>query len=285
MKIYFSDEASNGSKLTNTGFLEFLRKDNAVDMNIDDSYDLIFNMSAFEYKKIEKISEKYPNIPVVNYVWDFYKWAYEGKHKFDWKGYGEFLKKSKLIIVPSSAQQLRLKELLGIDSVVVKTGHSMFEVESKDKRYVLDHMRWYPEENEKWIETACKTQYITVEHSEHKYPRDEFELLVGHCTFLACGYREASTGGLTILEGLWNGKPVLLSNSPYQGGKDYAGEFATYFQYDDYNDCKKKVKEMFENPPKIDIEKVREYIRNNFTYEIMANNLEKEFKKICKLQS
>jgi len=280
MKLYFKK-----ANLTNTDFVEFLKKNHTVDENIDETYDVIFNMSAFDYKEAEELSKKYPHIPVVNYVWDYYKFAHDGKHWWDdWKGYAEFLKKSNLLIVPSSAQQLRLRELLGLESVVVKTGHKVETMETKDNRYVLDHMRWYPEENEKWIVTACETQYIPVIHPNHKYLESDFKKTIANCTFLACGYIEASTGGLTILEGLWNGKPVLLSNSSYQGGKDYAGEFATYFQYDDYNDCKNKVKEMFENPPKIDIEKVRKYISENFSYELMAKNLEREFKKICRLQ-
>lgn len=280
MKICFQDTSLQGNKLTNIDFIDLLKQNHTITPECDSTYDLIFNMSAFEFEKAEAVSKKYSHIPVVNYVWDYYKFAHDGRHWYNWKPYAEFLKKSKLIIVPSSSQQLRLKELLGLDSVVVKTGHKMFEAEIKDGGFVLDHMRWYPEPNEKWIITACDTQLIPVHHTEHKAERKDFEKLVASCRFLACGYVEASTGGLTILEGLWLGKPTLLSNSPYQGGKDYLGDWATYFQWDDYNDCKKKVKEMFENPPKIDIQKARKYILDNFTYEIMAKNIEKEFQKV-----
>lgn len=282
MKICIPDNSLKGIKLTNLGFIDFLKDKHIITQDCQADYDLIFNMSAFQYEKAEAISKKFPNVQIINYVWDYYKFAHEGRHWFNWKPYAEFLKKSKLIIVPSSAQQLRLKELLNLDSVVVKTGHNMFTIEyPSDTGFVLDHMRWYPEENEKWIVNACKELGIPVIHTEHKLQSKEFENTVGACRFLACGYREASTGGLTILEGLWNGKPTLLSNSPYQGGRDYLGDWATYFQYDDFEDCKKKVKEMFENPPKIDIEKARKYITENFSYEIMAENLEREFLKVC----
>ena len=280
MKICFHDKSVEGVKLTNTDFIDLLRENHTITETCDETYDLIFNMSAFDYERAEELKTKYSNVPIVNYVWDFYKWAWDGKHGFDWKGYAEFLKKSDLIIVPSSTQQLRLKELTGLDSVVVKTGHRMFEAEVSDERFVLDHMRFYPEENERWVITAGETQYIPVIHPEKSLSREEIEKAIARCTFLACGYREASTGGLAALEGLWLGKPVLLSNSPYQGGKDYVGEFGTYFQYDDYNDLKKRMKEMFENPPKIDVEKARKYITENFTYEVMAKNLEVEFMKV-----
>jgi len=285
MKICFSELSDKGKSLTNIGFVDYLKKKHIITRECDKDYDIIFNMSVFSFKDAEDLHKKYPHIKLVNYVWDYYKFAHEGKHWFNWKDYAKFLKTSDLVIVPSSAQQLRLKELLGIDSIVVKSGHEMFTVKDiKDELFVLDHMRWYPEENEKWIVTACNVLGIPVIHPEHQLSREEFKRAVGSCTFLACGYIEASTGGLTLLEGLWNGKPALLSNSPYQGGKDYLGDWATYFQYDDFNDCKKKVKEMFENPPIIDVEKAREYILNNFTYEVMANNLEREFKKLCVLQ-
>lgn len=280
MKICFQDKSIGGIKLTNTDFVDYLRQHHTVTETCDETYDLIFNMSAFEFQRAEAVSQKYPHIPVVNYVWDYYLFAHEGKHWYNWKPYAEFLKKSKLIIVPSSSQQLRLKELLGLDSVVVKTGHKMFEAEVSDKGYVLDHMRWYPETNERWIVNGCDEQKIPVMHPDHKFDRSLFEQTIANCRFLACGYQEASTGGLTILEGLWLGKPTLLSNSPYQGGRDYLGDWATYFQWDDYEDCKKKLKEMYENPPKIDIEKARKYILENFTYEIMAKNLEAQFQNI-----
>jgi hypothetical protein len=280
MKICFSEKSSKNHNLTNTGFLEYLSRNHEISDECSSKTDIIFNMSAFNFKMADEIHKKHPKIPLVNYVWDYYKFAHDGKHWFDWKSYADFLKKSDKIIVPSYSQKLRLKELLGLDSVVVKAGHRMFDAEINDKRFVLDNMRWYPEKNERWIVDACDDLCISVIHPDHNFPSELFSKTVASCTFLACGYLEASTGGLTILEGLWLGKPTLLSDSPYQGGKDYLGDWAVYFKHDDFNDCKKKLKEMFYNTPKIDIDKARKYIIDNFSYEVMTNNLEKVFNDV-----
>lgn len=278
MKIYIPGYSVEGVSLTNLGFIPFLKGEHEIVDKISEDCDLIFSMSTYMFQGIKKLSEEY-KVPVISYVWDFYQWAYDGKHSWPhWHEYAEWLRTNLMVITPSEAQRLRLRELTGIDAQVVRTGHDCFEAETSDERFVLDHMRFYPEENERWVITACDTQYIHYIHPEHSLEREDIEKAIANCTFLACGYKEASTGGLTILEGLWLGKPVLLSDSPYQGGREYAGEFGTYFKHDDYNDLKLKLKEMFENPPKIDIIKAREYIKENFSYEVMAKNLSEKFK-------
>jgi len=104
--------------------------------------------------------------------------------------------------------------------------------------------------------------------------KEEFKERVASCSLLACGYLEASTGGLTLIEGLWNGKPSLISDSPYMGGKDYLGEFGFYFKHDDFEDLKIQLRKLFDNPPKIDIVKARQYIIKNFSHAVMAKRLE-----------
>jgi len=82
----------------------------------------------------------------------------------------------------------------------------------------------------------------------------EFQKRIANCTFLVCEYYEASTGGLTLLEGHRLGKPVLVSDSPYMGAKDYFGDRANYFKHDDYEDFKNKISEMWNNRTTLDRE-------------------------------
>lgn len=263
------------------GLIEaLLQRGVVVTQDCQEDYDAILNFSAFYASDAVEISNRFPNVPVVNYVWDYYKFAHDGKHWFNWKPYVDFLKRSNFLIAPSSGQALRLKELLDLDSIVILTGIKVTDSPISDGRYVLDHMRWYPEENEKWIVRACEELGIPCVHSEHQYSDEEFKKLVANATFLACGYIEASTGGLTLVEGLWNGKTALLSNSLYMGGKDYMGEFATYFQWDDYEDCKRKLQEMWLQPPKISTKKARAFIRRSSDFGVMADKLIEAIKKI-----
>lgn len=243
--------------------------------------DIIFNFSIVTADLAEASKVKFPNKKLINFCWDFYKWAYEGKHPYhNWIKYADQLRKSDLVLVPSSTQKLRLKEMLDIDSVVVKTGVEVYDYEAKDERFVLMPVRYYPEENEKWAEKACEELGIPYIHSEHQYNKEEFRKLVNTCTFMVCAYREASTGGLSLIEGLYNGVPSLTSNSPYQGAKDYLGEFGHYFQYNDYEDLKNKIKEMWEKRPIVNKTKARKYIQNELSFKSMAEKIDK---LICEL--
>lgn len=237
--------------------------------------DAIFNASVVKMDVAIHYKLRYGHIPLVNYCWDYYKWAHEGKHSFNWPRYVEMLRMSDLIMVPSASQQLRLKELLDLNSVVVKTSIDVYDHEVTDERFVLDPVRYYPEENKTWVEEACRQLGIKCIHSEHQFSLEQFRKLVNSCTFMTCAYREASTGGLSLMEGLWNGKPSLVSNSPYMGASDYLGEFGTYFQYDSFEDLKSKIKEMFDNPPQINVQLSRQYISQNFSAEAMAKAVEK----------
>lgn len=277
MKICFVE---NYSEANPEGFIEeMVRLGHTITPVCDETCDVIFFASIEKIEVVESYIRSSPGIPLVIYCWDYYKWAHEGKHRIDWKPYADLLKKAALILVPSKGQQLRLKELLGLRSTVCACSITTYEHPVQDKRYVLDPVRYYPEENQYWVEEACKELGIPVIHSEHGYTEEEFKDLVHNCTFMTCAYREASTGGLSLMEGLYNGKLSLVSNSPYMGAIDYLGQFGTYFQYDDFDDLKKKIRELWECPPDIDIKEVREYMQY-FSHKTFAERI---IKNICDL--
>lgn len=210
--------------------------------------------------------------PLVVYCWDYYTWAHEGKHpgEGNWVKYANFLKSADLVIVPSRAQQRLLKELLDLDSHVVRTGIKKREGPVSDNNFILDPVRYYPEENMKWAEEAAKDLGIPLIHSEHSYSAEEFDELIRTCTFMICAYRQASTGGLTLAEGLWLGKPSLVSDSPYMGAVDYLGEYGTYFQFDDFEDLRANMLTLWELRPQVD---PIGWYKNELSFARMANEI------------
>lgn len=210
--------------------------------------DFFYLASIFKLQEAMTLKAQH-NKPIVVYCWDYYKWVHD-KGEHIWQAYAAFLRRADLILVPSCAQQLRLKEILSLDSVVVRTGIPTYEAEVSDGNFILDPVRYYPEENQFWAEEAAKELNIPIVHSEHQFTKEEFEKLVATCTFMTCAYREASTGGLTLMEGLHLGKPSLVSNSPYMGARDYLGDNGHYFQYDDFEDLKKQMYNLWINRPK-----------------------------------
>lgn len=232
---------------------------------------------CFSIEKMDKAFaclQNFPSIPLYVYCWDYYKWAYEGKQtSFNWQRYTMLLRKCRKIFVPSHGQQLRLKELFDLESGVLPCSINTYEAENTDLRFVLDPVRHYPEENKGWVEQACSELNIPCVHSEHQFSQEEFRTLVSTCSFMTCAYREASTGGLSLMEGLWNGKVSLVSDSPYMGARDYVGDFGHYFKYDDYNDLKRKILALWENPVSVDRFTARKYMKENFSHEVFAQRL------------
>jgi len=221
--------------------------------------------------------------PLAVYCWDYYLWAHYGKHHNtanSWKAYAQFLKQANIIFVPSSAQQKRLKELLNLDSVIIHTGFPTYDLPVTDGGFILDPVRFYHADPAwDWAVKAAEILNIPIIHSEHQYSQEEFRKLVASCTFMTSCVTEASTGGLSLMEGLYLGKPSLVSDSPYMGAKDYLGEFGIYFKHDSFADLVEKMKNLWEN--RINYRELpKKYIAKNFSYDQMAKKMHDEILKI-----
>ena len=170
MKLHFVEKFSEGDR---DDQLEAIKKHFTL-VNEEDA-DVIFCASISVMDKAINIKRN-TNKPLVTYCWDYYLWDHEGKHhdKNSWVRYADFLKQSDLVIVPSREQARRLKELLGIDSVVVPTGIKTYEGIPTDEGFILDPVRYYPEENRDWAERAAKELNIPIIHSEHQFTLEDF---------------------------------------------------------------------------------------------------------------
>lgn len=269
MRIHFVDKFSEGDAprqveaMRNAGF-EYVSVAEA---------EIIYCASIFVMKRAME-AKQIKNVPLVVYCWDYYKWSHGTQNTSgDWVAYADFLRSASLILVPSRAQQKRLKELLNLDSHVVLSGVTTFDYPKADGRYVLEALRTYPEEQASWTKKACDELGISMIHTEHQLPPEEFKRAVANCSFMVCPVNEASTGGLTLAEGLWLGKPSLISDSPYQGGKEYVGKFASTFRAGDYEDFKAQLWSMWNFPTFVDLDKARQHISENLTYEKMAQQI------------
>lgn len=268
MKVYFVEKFSEGDRDQQLEamrqYMEFVPLAEA---------DVIYCASIVMMSQARAAARQVDK-PLVVYCWDYYLWAHKGRHYdgSDWAEYARFLQDADLVIVPSAGQQLRLKELLGIDSVVVCSGILTYEHEVTDGGFILDPVRYYPEENRDWAVEAAKQLGIPLIHSEHQYSQEEFRKLVASCSFMTCAYREASTGGLTLMEGLALGKVSLVSNSPYMGARSYLGDLGRYFQYDDFEDLKAKMLELWRERPTIAKVDVDAHMQA-YTFDAMARGL------------
>lgn len=279
IKACLINGATEGSQ---TWIDEFRKLGHTLTIDMDESYDVVILGTVSRQDLAWLALEKFPDVPLITYCWDFYKWALEGKNPgYDWLKYKQLLYKSKLVLVPSRAQQRRLWDMLGCSSEVLLASVDVYEHEVSNDGYVLDPVRTYPDENAGWVERACSEIGIPYVHSEHGYTQEQFRDLVSRCSFMTCAYREASTGGLSLVEGLWNGKVSLVSDSPYMGASDYLGEFGYYFDHTSYDSLKEMIQKLWfsrkESP------KAKDFISKNFQPAVFASGLEKHIYDVLRV--
>lgn len=252
---------------------------------LDDTFDILFGATITVTREISNLHSSNPAIPMVNYNWDIYEWAYKDagwRNRYSLDIYEQLLRRSKFIACPSMSVVHRNKDFFNIpeeQSVIVKSFARQITVDKasiRDDRFVYMPLRQIPDRNKGWFEKACDELKIPYKISGHSLSEQQYADTLASCSFIVCPWYEASTGGLSLIEGLCMGKPVLFSDSKYMGANDYMGEYGITFKHDSFEDFKAKIKDMWENPKTLDIS--QEYIDNQKP-QAMADELFKVFKR------
>jgi hypothetical protein len=143
--------------------------------------------------------------------------------------------------------------------------------------YAVDVMRKYPDPNRDFAHENCKALGVRLIATQNEVPWERFKGIIANAQLLISAQYEASTGGLTLIEGYWHGVPSLISNSPRHGGHEYFGCRADYFQWDNPILFRRKLLEMMDNPPKIDTDEARSWITKEYSEYAMAERMAKRF--------
>ena len=251
-----------------------------VDKNrLNPECDAIIGTGQVGIQLVDLFHKTLPNIPLVNLTLDFYKtvWTAPNPHGYDWKLYRDVLRKCDELWCLSSEVILRMEEE-GVDTdkcKIMKIWARFFDYdgEIKDGRYVLSPMRPYPsDKNYGWLAKACKELGIPLVQPNHKLSEQEFQKNIAECSFMCTEYHESSTGGLTLLEGYKYGKISIISNSAYNGARDYLGDKAIYFD-DTYEGLKNTLKETWDNTPKLNLKDCQEFCNAHPTKEDMVDSM------------
>jgi len=211
-----------------------------------------------------------PDVPLFNLTLDFYKtvWSSPNPHRYDWNLYKKILVEADELWCLSNEVILRMKEE-GVDTQkckLMKLWARFFTYEQQivDKRYILKTMRPYKyDKNYGWLKRACSELNIPLREPNHKASEKEYQKLLAECSFMCCDYHETSTGGLGLMEGYNLGKLSVISDSPYQGARDYLGDRAIYFNDNDYEDFKRVLKETWDNKPTTDIKECQDFCKTH----------------------
>jgi len=236
--------------------------------------DFIINTTQVWIHLAQMFHQAFPDIPLINYTLDFYKtvWTAPNPHNYNWPLYKDYIGRCEEVWCISSDVMLRMKEE-GIDPekcLMMKIWARFFDYDGPilDKRYIFNPIRPYvADKNYGWLDRACEELQIPVVKSGNQLTEEQFQKVIAECSFMCTEYHETSTGGLTLLEGYKLGKPSVVSDSPYEGAKDYLGDKAIYFDDNSYEDFKRVIKETWENPPQLDLKECEAYCDTHPTLE------------------
>ena len=239
-----------------------------VDVNkVNPKADFILTTTQVWIEQVDSFHKAFPAIPIISYVLDFYKtvWTAPNPHNYNWVMYKHYLNKAVEIWCPSQEVVTRMEEeTIGADKCkIIKLWPRKFEYtgEVADKRYVLQPMRPYLyDKNYGWLKKACYELGIPLIETNHKLTENQFQKVIAGCSFMCTEYHDASTGGMTLMEGYRLGKPVVTSDSKYMGARDYFGEKAIYFDDNSYENFKDTIKEVWENTPRLSRKECTEFI-------------------------
>lgn len=171
---------------------------------------------------------------LVCYCWDLYPWQLssvgeDGRptvRASQFKEYAEVLKAADLVICPSYKAAVRVRDTTGRSVRVVPSPVFGWEpppgVVVGHGQYVYDVMRPYEGDRFKdAARTACRLLGVRYEGGGSRVPWDTFRTLVAQAGCLVSAVEEASTGGLTLLEGYRLGKPVVVPVMGRNGAENY----------------------------------------------------------------
>lgn len=246
----------------------------------DEFCDFILSINGLSQNTIFKqFKSQYPNIKTIMYVWDLYPWTSYSKEYDNIKDYTEIWTPSKEVI-------LRLKEIYSINKnkcKVIKCYTKFFDskpTNDKEDKFIYHCVRDYNDPNYGFINRACDELKLKLLRSYHNLSQEQYRNAVLNCAFLVTEYKEASTGGLTLLEGYYHGKNVLLSDSKYQGGNDYFGDRAYYFKDENFEDFKEKVQMLWDiKDEPVDLEDRRKFCKK-YTIDAMVSRIINRLNKL-----
>lgn len=288
MKVWFPEFFTEAHRKPGEGdvLAEELRKFGIdCQLNLTEDCSFIFCGTIWRMNLVKEERQRFPNIPTIHYNWDLYPFqviessGYTRANPDLWDPYLVELHTCRDIWVPSQCTVDRTREFTGrTDSVVIKTSVRPWDyAKPVTGKYAVDVMRKYPDANWDLARCHCDALMIPLIETRNETPWEDFKTNIAESRFVISAQFEASTGGLSLMEAYWHGKPVLLSNSPRHGGVDYFGDRATYFQWDNPVLFRQALCRMYDNTPVVDIDEARTWVMQEYSEHAMASRMADRF--------
>lgn len=237
--------------------------------------DVVVCMSINRTQQAFDCLRRWPGIPFFVYHWDCYSWIWSRPRagEYDYNRYGDLLKQANEIWVPSMCTSLQARKWWNVTCRVIHPcAPTWDDPNAKDEGYVLCTLRKLPDECDGWFERAVQELNIDHRMPNHGLRYEDYQKLVAGCRVIVSHYKEASTGGLSLLEAYHLGKRVLLTDSPWNGAVEFFGNRAVLFPHDNYPLFRDTLKNVMGNPGYVAPDH-REWVREHFSDERMLGEI------------
>ena len=241
--------------------------------------DVIISMGVTIMDETFAALKRFPGVPMYAYNWDVYAWTWTNPRpgEYDYRRYGELLRLAKEIWVPSYCTGQRCEQWYHLRNWhVILSACPWWEHDNiRDDGYALCCLREIPDPWWGVFEKACEEMKIPYKCTRHEVSYEAYQDAVAGCRFLCAPLYELSTGGLSLMEGYYHGKPVLISDSQWNGGRDYFKERAHYFKHGDVGAFERalvKMHGLYRNHVP-DRAANRTWIRENFSDKRMVDDM------------
>ncbi len=243
-----------------------------------EGFDAILLMSVSQMQRLADAGGP-RDIPLFTYNWDVYDWSLKTprKDEYDWEAFKSLCLASKESWVPSVAEQIRHRAWAGQEAYVVKSAvpyWTLPDIVPTDGRFVLDTLRETPDPFWGLAKQACDEMGIPLVIPAHKRKFEDYARLLATCTMSISTLREASTGGLGLVEAAWYGKPCLVPDNPENAGGEYVPA-AYRFAAGDVEDLKAAIKLLWDSTVTFEVEPVRKDIVKAYSAQAMAKAIDR----------
>lgn len=208
-------------------------------INQDNDFILVGSMS-----QMDKIPENVDWNKVILYNWDWYSFI-DKNNRPDWVRFTKMCQKAREVWMPTHAHSSYFRRDTGIDSQVINLACVLpheWVGENTDGGYALMSSRMDAYKRFPLFTTACIEAGIPFKISHPATtPREEYIKLIKGCKVYVQASLDESLGGLSLMEAVYNRKPVLMSNS-IMGGREIYGDTIQYFQWDNRDEFVMKLR-------------------------------------------
>ncbi len=263
-------------------YKELIKLGNEVLLNVcTKDCDVIICMAISQIKPFLKYHNKFPDIPIITYNWDWF--SFIDTTKGDWPRFTELMKKSIDIWTPTNYMVKRMNRILGLKHHVIEACSVLEECMGKpvDNGYVIQASRRDKRyKNFDFFERGCTElgiQYISCHPS--KYDRETYISILRKCKILVDACTEDSNTSLSTIEAAFFKKPMLVSDIEVHR-EGWGEKQVVLFKNNDFNDFKLKLKGLYNGDIKVDVEGAFNSAIKRYTPNVMANSIDKRLKEI-----